>query len=56
MKKSYFLGTLCSLFKLLKSGFSREDFGSLFIHDFPVPPCLDHYLLDVLISPEEPLF
>ena len=33
-----------------------EDFGSLIIHDFPVPPCPDHYLLDVLISLEEPLF
>jgi hypothetical protein len=34
----------------LKSGFSKKNFGSLFIHNFPVPPCLDHYLLDVLIS------
>ena len=32
-EKSSCLGALCSVFNRLKSGFSRVDFGPLFIHD-----------------------
>jgi hypothetical protein len=42
--------------RVVTSGFSGEDFGFLFIHDFPDPPCLNHYLLNILISLEELLF
>jgi hypothetical protein len=46
-KKGSCLGTLCSVFNRLKSGFSQEDFGSLVIDNscHPPPPCLGSYTL-----------
>jgi hypothetical protein len=54
-KKSCCLGTWCSLFKWLKFGFSREDFGPLLIHELPALLCPDHCAPDVLISLRKPL-
>ena len=54
-KKSCCLGALCSLFKWLKSGFSRGDFGPLLIHELPALLCPDHCAPDVLISLRKPL-
>ena len=43
------------LFKWLKSGFSRGDFGSLFIHELPALLRPDHCAPDILISLRKPL-
>jgi hypothetical protein len=50
-----YLEQWCLYVHRLKSGFSREDFGSLFIYDFPAPLRLDHCALDILISLKNPL-
>ena len=54
-KRGCGLGAWCSLFKGLKSGFSRGDFGPLLIHELPALLRPDHCAPNILIIPRKPL-